>query len=346
MNSSAKNRVQQVSSTKNRIHWIDYAKGIGIFLVVLGHVCRGLVDSELIDGASPTVQFIDQWIYAFHMPLFFFVSGLLIHSAAAKPWQIFWVDKARTIVYPYLLWATIQSVLMSFASSYTNASASLGDLWRIIYEPVFIFWFLYVLLVIMVLYKLVAQFDPEPFYFLMISVGLYFIHLAGISDVAWTIPDLVCRYAIYFGIGAIVSKSSLLPIINQAKLIPLITMVLGGFLTIAVFVWLQLATNELLIPLLGLIGTSASVAFAILLERFKLINFIKLWGLLSLQIYVVHTIATSGTRMVLQKLLGIHDPFTHVFLGTIAGIYLPIVLHLFTQQIGFQYLFTLQPKKA
>lgn len=332
--------------TKNRIHWIDYAKGIGIFLVVLGHVCRGLVDSELLDGTSPIVQFADQWIYAFHMPLFFFVSGLLIHSSVAKPWQTFLVDKARTIVYPYLLWATIQSVLMSFASSYTNASTSLMDLWRIIYEPVFIFWFLYVLLVIMILYKLVYQFNSSPIYFGILSIALYWLHLGGISDAGWTIPDLLCRYAIYFGIGAIVSKSSLLSIINRATSITLITVGVSGFLTIATFVWFQLATDELLIPLLGLLGTTATVAFAILLERFKFINFIKLWGLLSLQIYVVHTIATSGTRMMLEKLLGISDPFTHVFLGTIAGIYLPIALHLLTQQVGFPYLFTLQPRKV
>lgn len=346
MTSPTKSYIQQVSSTKNRIHWIDYAKGIGIFLVVLGHVCRGLVDSELLNASSPTVKFVDQWIYAFHMPLFFFLSGLLIHSAASKPWQFFLVDKVRTIVYPYLLWAILQSGLMSVAASYTNASASLADLWRIIYEPVFIFWFLYVLLVIMVLYKLMMQIEPRPFYFLIFSVGLYFIHLAGISDVTWTIPDLVCRYAIYFGVGAIVSRSPILPLINQAKPMTLMTISIGGFLTIAAFVWLQLATQELLIPLFGILGTGATVAFAVLLERFKLINFIKLWGLLSLQIYVVHTIATAGIRIVLQKLLGVNDPFTHIFLGAIAGIYLPIAVHLFTQQMGFPYLFTLQPKKA
>lgn len=48
-----------------RVEYIDIAKGIGILLVVMGHNDFGLV--------SP---FFYRFIYAFHMPLFFFVSGM------------------------------------------------------------------------------------------------------------------------------------------------------------------------------------------------------------------------------------------------------------------------------
>jgi acyltransferase len=53
---------------KNRIEWVDTAKGLGIILVVLGHALPG---NEL----PATV------IWSFHMPLFFFLSGF-----TAKPW--------------------------------------------------------------------------------------------------------------------------------------------------------------------------------------------------------------------------------------------------------------------
>ncbi len=55
-----------------RIAWVDYVRGVGIFLVVLGHTLRGLRSSEIIQGGS-AFHFIDSWIYAFHMPLFFWV---------------------------------------------------------------------------------------------------------------------------------------------------------------------------------------------------------------------------------------------------------------------------------
>ena len=48
----------------NRYPWIDHLKALGIFLVVAGHTA--LPDST------------HRWIYAFHMPLFFLISGFLM----------------------------------------------------------------------------------------------------------------------------------------------------------------------------------------------------------------------------------------------------------------------------
>ena len=49
----------------NRIVFIDIAKGIGILLVVLAH-----------NDLQAFAPFLHQFIYAFHMPLFFFLSGM------------------------------------------------------------------------------------------------------------------------------------------------------------------------------------------------------------------------------------------------------------------------------
>ena len=48
---------------QTRIQWIDTAKLIGIYLVILGHI-------------SMSYKEITNVIYSFHMPLFFFLSGL------------------------------------------------------------------------------------------------------------------------------------------------------------------------------------------------------------------------------------------------------------------------------
>ena len=45
-----------------RIEWIDISKGVAILLVMLGH--------------THCAPFIGTWIYSFHIPLFFFLSGL------------------------------------------------------------------------------------------------------------------------------------------------------------------------------------------------------------------------------------------------------------------------------
>ena len=57
-----------------RQNWIDIAKGVGIILVVVGHAGRGLQSAGLTDEGW-LLPLMDRAIYAFHMPLFFVLSG-------------------------------------------------------------------------------------------------------------------------------------------------------------------------------------------------------------------------------------------------------------------------------
>lgn len=58
---------------KNHILWVDYAKFIGIFMVVLGHLLANKTAVHYGLNAKPLYNFI----YLFHMPLFFIISGYL-----------------------------------------------------------------------------------------------------------------------------------------------------------------------------------------------------------------------------------------------------------------------------
>lgn len=79
----------QLKESKIRIKWIDYLKAIGIFLVVLGH--------------SNPLSSIRKWIYSFHMPLFFIVSGLTFNPEKYNNTKEFMKHKAKTILLPYLM---------------------------------------------------------------------------------------------------------------------------------------------------------------------------------------------------------------------------------------------------
>ncbi|SUY94743.1 acyltransferase [Klebsiella pneumoniae] len=91
--------------------WVDYAKGIGIILVVFGHVNRGLYSAGIqLSGSSYLLT--DSIIYSFHMPLFFFLSGLVF---LRNPWikrgkTSFVISKIDTIVYPYVSWSLLQGM--------------------------------------------------------------------------------------------------------------------------------------------------------------------------------------------------------------------------------------------
>jgi fucose 4-O-acetylase-like acetyltransferase len=73
-----------------RIKWIDYAKGIGIILVILGHA---LANENILHIYS----------YSFHLPLFFFVAGITIKPKYVEEAQLkdIIIKNAKGILIPY-----------------------------------------------------------------------------------------------------------------------------------------------------------------------------------------------------------------------------------------------------
>ncbi len=58
--------------SKERLAYIDMARGIGILLVALAH-----------NDLAVYAPFLFHWVYSFHMPLFFFLSGLFFQPDTA-----------------------------------------------------------------------------------------------------------------------------------------------------------------------------------------------------------------------------------------------------------------------
>lgn len=75
----------------NRILWVDIAKGIGILLVLIGHISQN--------------QYISSFIYSFHMPLFFMISGYLYNNK-----KNYIKKKIKSILIPYLFFAIISFI--------------------------------------------------------------------------------------------------------------------------------------------------------------------------------------------------------------------------------------------
>lgn len=67
--------------------WVDWAKAIGIIMVVMGHS-----NYELVDIVS--------FIFTIHMPLFFFISGYLFNIN--KPFALILRNNIKGLLIPYL----------------------------------------------------------------------------------------------------------------------------------------------------------------------------------------------------------------------------------------------------
>ena len=72
---------------KQRENWVDIVKGIGIILVVMGHAGCPVLPHGII--------------YSFHMPLFFFLSGLFINRQCEKDFCTYVKKNFRSLLLPY-----------------------------------------------------------------------------------------------------------------------------------------------------------------------------------------------------------------------------------------------------
>lgn len=82
----------------NRNQQIDILKGIGIICVVLGH-CQN-------------VGQVGNFIYTFHMPLFFFCSGYLMTTAPKVDFKTYAIKKSKGIIKLYSMFFVLSAILM------------------------------------------------------------------------------------------------------------------------------------------------------------------------------------------------------------------------------------------
>lgn len=86
---------------------IAIAKGIGILLMVIGH--------------SGCPEPLSHWLYMFHMPLFFFLSGFLLKDKYVNEPILFLKRKVKGLYFPFIKWVIIFAVLHNlFAYTHVN----------------------------------------------------------------------------------------------------------------------------------------------------------------------------------------------------------------------------------
>ena len=154
---------------KERIRWIDWAKTICMFLVVLGH-CH----------LSDTYKPITTLIYAFHMPLFFFLSGILCTSKF--DYQSLKKDFTFIII-PYFTYGLLSILFNCILSHRLSFSEYYKDFYEIIvgYDcsigPI---WFLPALFFCKILFHLITFCDSNKYtkalFLIAVLLPTYYIY--------------------------------------------------------------------------------------------------------------------------------------------------------------------------
>ena len=106
----------------NRRSDIDIAKGFALFLVVLGHVVT-------------MHHTIFRWIYAFHMPAFFFLSGMTFRPEKYPSCLDYIKKRGRTLILPYFAITLTALAICTIRPYYHQAISEYG--WKHILKWIF-----------------------------------------------------------------------------------------------------------------------------------------------------------------------------------------------------------------
>ena len=186
-----------------RLSWADIAKGIGIILVVFAHT---LVPK--MRDASIIVKFIWIFIYNFHMPLFFFISGWLFERNLSRynDKAKFIGGKARLLMLPYLVFSLFAYAVIFAAMKVpmlagvlsgggygtpTVKSMALGILFYYTHADQHL-WFVYSLFIVFavnILLPKVMKSKAMLLVLLLLYVSKAFVHYPAILD--YTASDLL-----------------------------------------------------------------------------------------------------------------------------------------------------------
>lgn len=197
-----------------RNNTVSIAKAIGIILMVVGH------------SGCPTGLY--HFIYFFHMPLFFMISGYFFNPQSTESKKIFMTRKIQTLWFPFVKWAFIFLLLhnLLYLVHFETDLYTWKDIWQRAILIFFMFgedpliggyWFLNNLFycsVLCLLFTWVAKFLlPNlriiSILFLSIGVSLFglslFLNNQFDNNVIKQLPGM-CFSGVMFGIGYVVSQ--------------------------------------------------------------------------------------------------------------------------------------------
>ena len=162
---------------------IDVLYALGIILVIFGH-------SHSSDWSSFSGTFLESaitFIYAFHMPLFFFIAGFLFMNSSSleKNGYRRWIgQKALRLLTPYVI-LSVAAIVPKYYMENHGFDGFTGYLFKVIFAPRSgvwgHFWFLPVLLLIYVVFglwkKLMKGRSVQMVFGVttLLSLGLYFL---------------------------------------------------------------------------------------------------------------------------------------------------------------------------
>lgn len=287
---------------KSRESYIDVVRGLAIVLVVLGHL-----------GMPIT---INSFIYGFHMPLFFLLSGYLYTASkwTATPFFQFIRLKARAYLLPYALLGFINLVTNFFIEYMQLSSADLfvstkGHLsWLILSNDVYgsapnceALWFLPCFFFASLGFYIIEKqsaFKRSVLFILLCAMQIFFIWCK--FQLPWHLNILpIC--ILFMSIGQLFKVKNLLELPAYAFGIAAILGILGISLNPIDFDLNHMSFGNIPLALCGSIGMGYAILYACR-RWFSKNRLLELYGRNTLLIMGLHMLLSSLVLLVLNRI--------------------------------------------
>lgn len=108
-----------------RIAYIDYGKAIGIIVMIVGHIALN----------TNLPAWVSHYIHAWHMPIFFLLSGILWKDIEAGNGKKFIGRKISTLLVPYFVWGIVSWIIyigFNAFSSKENLDKALNSIYYVL----------------------------------------------------------------------------------------------------------------------------------------------------------------------------------------------------------------------
>ncbi|WP_026766540.1 acyltransferase family protein [Selenomonas ruminantium] len=296
--------------SKVRIKSVDLMKGFAIILVVLGHAIGAVTSSKVIMEIPYSFYLVYNWIYSFHMPIFFIVAGFFIERWTKRSRKEAVLGKFYRLAIPYFIWGLLFAIYKQIGGGYSNHSEEgiLSFLWSPLI-PWNIFWFLYVMFIIQIFYYVIVNifnnYAKGQKVFMGISIVMFLLY-PYFPDV-WIIHRLG-KFTIFFALGTYMIKY--LADFEQKMNIKRLIVSVVAFCVIS-YVFLFYTHEDMLFPkewiflLTGCIGTLLVVTLSCYVSKIKILfNFVRYCGEKSMEIYLLHPFVLGFIRVCADKILG------------------------------------------
>ena len=293
---------QEGAVLSNRIDGIDIAKGIGMALVVLGHL-------------TPRTQVLRILAYSFHMPLFFILSGYFYNEK--KPVSLSIKKDFHKLILPaygVLLFDSLVSVIKSVFDK--AAWPTLID-WMegiILYEGVLWnspVWFLLTLFLCKNIFLLCSRIHKSlPYVIMSIFVIACSLNLNMFLP-SWGGINIIMAFP-FFAAGVILKHLNYKQPGILVNLILTVTWVLASIYNGYTDIHIQMNGNNYLIFLFtGIAGSYLCVALSTLISKISLGSFLKKLGADSFIILLTHYYICRG---IVPKILKRIDVQSNIYI--------------------------------